>query len=378
MKVVRRVIIKVIVLLLIVAVSGGAAASLQAYRQSTAEYAANRYAALLADNDVDHAYQMLDQSEDASITKEEYKGVLEAKKYSLYSGTKVTELEKRRDNNGNEYTDYHVQFTDASGEVKQEEDITVKKQADAVLGLFDKWQVLSDHCMVKDFQLIVPHGSEVYLDGEAADPNWLVAESARPSYDTYQIPSLLPGKINIEVRHPALEAVHATLDALDQEADYSGKMALKQSARDECTEIGVNALKTLYAAAVTEDKKTLETFFEDCSEDASAIADQQAQQFHREDAVFHNTAISNFAPQFGDLVFTEDATGAITTEMTFSYHYVVRQDVTYDTEEYLEDGTPVQQTETQEASGDATAKFTMSFYDGEWHIASVELPVIPE
>ena len=65
-------------------------------------------------------------------------------------------------------------------------------------------------------------------------------------------------------------------------------------------------------------------------------------------ANFKNVAISNFAAQFGNPVFTEEKNGAITTEMTFSYHYIMREDdVTTDTDEMLEDGTYAQQTTTQ-------------------------------
>lgn len=95
-------------------------------------------------------------------------------------------------------------------------------------------------------------------------------------------------------------------------------------------------------------------------------------------ADFKNVAISNFAAQFGNPVFTEEKNGAITTEMTFSYHYVVREDVTTDTDEMLEDGTYAQQTTTQEQSGDATAKLTMAYYEDAWHIDAMQMDVIPK
>ena len=62
------------------------------------------------------------------------------------------------------------------------------------MGLFDRWKVLSEHCMVKNFLLTVPDGSEVYLDAEQADASWLVTEDVPASCDRYQIPTLIPGK----------------------------------------------------------------------------------------------------------------------------------------------------------------------------------------
>ena len=116
MKVFKRVLIKLLLLLLVIGISGGGAACYQASRQSTADYAMDHYLALLIDNSVDKAYSSLDQSEAQELTKAEYEGALEAKKYSLYASYQMKEAEKRRDNNGYEYVDYDVTFQNAAGE----------------------------------------------------------------------------------------------------------------------------------------------------------------------------------------------------------------------------------------------------------------------
>ena len=43
-----------------------------------------------------------------------------------------------------------------------------------------------------------------------------------------------------------------------------------------------------------------------------------------------------------------------------------------------EDGTAITETNTTAKNGDVTAVFGMAFFDGVWHIDSMELPVIPE
>lgn len=377
MKVLKRILLKTLILLIVIAAAGGGAASWQASRQSTAGYAMDHYLAMLIDNSIDKAFQYLDQSEAQEMTKEEYTGALEAKRYSLYTSYEATEAEKRRDNNGNEYVDYKVTFKDAADEVQAEESFTVKKQPEQVLGIFDRWKVMSDHCMVKNFVLTVPAGSEVYLDAELADSSWIVRDGVQSSFDCYRIPTLIPGKISLVIRHPALESVNTTLDALAESADYTDKMPLKDSAKSECTELGVAFLKVVYASAAKEETNDPDQLLAECEKAAGDLIKKQGEEFHAEDSVFRNAAISNFAPQFGDLEFTDLENGAITTEMTFPYHYVVREDVIIDTEELQEDGTPVQQTETREHAGDATAKLTMSFFDGTWHITGADMQVIP-
>lgn len=378
MKVLKRILIKSLILLFVIALSAGGAAGLRGYRQSTAQYAMESYATYLIDNNTEKAFSLLDQSENDVLTSEEYVDALEAGKYSLYSSFHIKEEEKRLDNNGNEYIDYHVEFLDAAGEVQTEEDFTAKKQAKAVLGIFDKWKIMSDHCLIENFSLVVPNGAEVYLNNEQADDAWIVRDGVQMSYDCYQIPTMLPGKYSLVVRHPVLESVNATLDPADGSADYTASMGLKESAKDECRELGVKALKLLYTSAATEKTDDLKEVFTDCLNDAEKLAKKQAKQFHREETSFKQVAVSAFAAQFGDLVFTQEENGAITTEMTFSYHYVVREETATDTGEYYEDGSSVQETVTDETSGDATAKLTMSYYDEAWHIAAFEIPVIPE
>lgn len=378
MKVFKRVLIKFIILLFVVGLSGGGAACWQAYRQSTPEYAIETYLSKLIDNSSDKAYVLLDQSEDAALTEAEYAKALEAKKYSLYSEYNLYEVEKRRDNDGQEYIDYRVEFLDAAQTVQLEEDFTVKKQSEVILGIFDKWKVLSGHCMVKDFVLSVPAGSEVYLDGVLAGTSWITRDDIPLSYDCYKIPSLLPGSISLVVRHPAFEAVNATLDTQSKSADYSSQMTLKTSAQDEMKELAVKALKAVYTAAATEKTEGLKDLFAACLDDAEKLSKNQAKEFNKEDALFKSAAISKFDAKFGTVTFTEEENGAITTELSFSYHYDIREDVTTDTGEYYEDGSSIQETNTEVLSGDETAKFVMAYYEDAWHIESVEMEVIPE
>lgn len=378
MKVFKRVLIKIIILLCVIGIFGGGAACWQAYRQSTPGYAIETYLSKLIDGSSDKAYLLLDQSEDAAMTAAEYAKAAEAKKYSLYSEYNLYELEKRRDNDGQEYVDYRAEFLDAAQSVQLEENFTVKKQSEAVLGIFDKWNVLSGHCMVKDFLLTVPTDAEVYLNGVPADTSWITRDGIPLSYDCYKIPSLLPGSVSLVMRHPVFESVNVTLDTQSQSADYSSELTMKSSAQDELKELAVQALKALYKSAASEKTDELKEKFADCLKDAEKLSKNQAEEFHREDAIFKSAAISKFDAKFGDAVFTEEKNGAITTELSFSYHYDVREEITAETGEYYEDGSAIMDTQTKTLSGDETAKFVMAYYENAWHIESAELKVIPE
>lgn len=373
MKVAKRILIKFLILIVVVGLGGGGAVAYQGYRQGTADFAVNRYLTMLTDNNSEKAYSLLDQSEEIKFTKDEFAKALEGKKYSLYASFQAEAQEKRRDNDGNEYADYHVKFFDAADELQAEEDFTVKKQAEPLFGVFDNWKILGDHCMIRDFKITVPTGSTVYLDAVEADASW-ASTGENASVTTYRIPTILPGETSLTVRHPVLESVNTTVDTTGNAVDYSDKMPLKASAQDECKELGVAAVKNLMTAAVKNDKKEIGDSLENCKDAAESFVEKQAEVLHPEEAAFKSIAVSAFAAQFSEPVFSED--GTIQTEMTFSYRYRVKKDVTTESEDQVqEDGTPVQIVETEAVAGNSTAKMTMSYKDGGWSVTKFEIPV---
>lgn len=375
MKAFTRILLKLILFLLIVAAAACGAVGWRTYQRSAPDYIMDQYLSLLIDGEDGKAFRLLDQSEEDGMTQEEFAEALKGKQYGLCASCEAQELEKRTDNNGNEYVDFHAEFKDAEGAVQSEENFTVKKQAKAAFGVFDQWKVLSGHCMVKDLEITVPTGSEVYLDTQPAATEWIVRDGVPYSLDRYRIPSLLPGKLSLIIRHPVLESVNTTLDTNEGSQDYSAQMALKKSAQSECMELGISALKQLYAGAVKEDAGEL-GLFDACAKKAKRFVKKQGDVFHEEDRVFQSVAVSRFAPEYGSPVFAEGEDGAITVEMKLGYHYLLREDVTTDTEETQEDGTPVQETKRDSKSGDSAATFSMTYQNGAWSIASIDVPLI--
>lgn len=377
MRVLRRVLIKLFIFLLVVVVFGGGAAAWRAYEQSTPEYAVQNYLTMLIEDNSDRAYTLLDQSEDDALTIEEYKEALKARKYSLYSSFRTKAGETRHDENGNAYIDYHAEFMNAADEVELEDAFTVKKQSKSVFGVFDSWKVQSAHCMVRNYSITVPAGSAVYLNNAKADTAWIV-ETDLASADTYVIPKLVPGKISLTIRHGALESVNTTLDVAKEPVDYMANASWKKSSEDECKELGVKALKVLFTSAANGELNDEESLLENCRKEAKKFVKEQAAVFAEEGSTFKNVGISDFAVQFGAPVFTEKENGAITADMQLSFRYSVKTETVEDTGEVYEDGTAITETNTTAKNGDVTAVFGMAFFDGVWHIDSMELPVIPE
>ncbi|MDD6615475.1 MAG: hypothetical protein PUF13_05145 [Lachnospiraceae bacterium] len=374
MKVVKRIIIKLLILLFVVAVGIGGAAVYQGQRQSTPDYTIDRYLTLLTENNSEKAFSMLDETDGISLTKAEFSEAVTGKKYSLYASFKATAQEKRRDSAGNEYADYHVEFLNAADEIQMEEDFTLKKQPEQRFGMFDVWEVLPDHCMIRNFHIKVPAGSAVYLDAVEADVTWMTREKNSP-VTTCTFPQLIPGEKSLTIRHPILESVNTTVDPSGETVDYTFKMPLKESAQDECKELGVAVLKNLLTASVKEKKSEIDESLSGCIKEAEKFVKEEGALLHQDGSDFKSIAVSAFAVQFSDPVFSEE-NGSIQTEMTFSYHYRIKRDVVSVSEDQVqEDGTPLEYIETVENSGNSTAKMTMEYLDGSWKVVSLEIPV---
>lgn len=374
MKVVKRIIIKLLILLFVVAVGIGGAAVYQGQRQSTPDYTIDRYLTLLTENNSEKAFSMLDETDGISLTKAEFSEAVTGKKYSLYASFKATAQEKRRDSAGNEYADYHVEFLNAADEIQMEEDFTLKKQPEQRFGMFDVWEVLPDHCMIRNFHIKVPAGSAVYLDAVEADVTWMTREKNSP-VTTCTFPQLIPGEKSLTIRHPILESVNTTVDPSGETVDYTSKMPLKESAQDECKELGVAVLKNLLTASVKEKKSEIDESLSGCIKEAEKFVKEEGALLHQDGSDFKSIAVSAFAVQFSDPVFSEE-NGSIQTEMTFSYHYRIKRDVVSVSEDQVqEDGTPLEYIETVENSGNSTAKMTMEYLDGSWKVVSLEIPV---
>ncbi|MCC8107404.1 MAG: hypothetical protein LIO99_15640 [Clostridiales bacterium] len=409
MKVFRRILLKLVILILVIVLFGGAAYVVHYWPQSSPGGALEAYLELLIENDTEKAYERLDQTESTVLSQTEYESAVQAWKYALCDSYRIEEISTRQGTNGESYADYHVEFLDSSEEVQLECDITLKEQSDAILGMLDQWKVLPDHCMVKNLRVTVPVGSTLYLDGEEADSAWIVsaepeaaeeteeseatdgaeesdttdeADDADASKVCYEIPGLLPEKVSVVVRHPILESLEVTLDPLDGDVDYCDSMDWKESAGSSCMEIAVSALKQIYTAAVTGETEKLDELFSECQDAVTAIVESQSEEFYRENETTHpefeSVGIYGYEADFEAPVYTNDENGAITATMTFTYHYIVRNRERVETGDIWADGENAWEYQTVPYTGEAIAEFVLSYYEDEWHIETVTLPVIPE
>lgn len=385
MKVFRRILLKLIILIFVIVLFGGAAYVIHYLPLSSPQGTLEVYLALLAENDTEKAYEMLEQSEGTTLSQKEYETAVQAWRYALYESYQIEEISTRQGTNGESYADFHVEFLDSSDAVQLECDITLKEQSDAILGMLDQWNVLADHCLISGLRVTVPAGSTLYLDGEEADSAWIVADEtdkAGASKVCYEIPNLLPEEISVTVRNPILESLETTLDPKDGDVDYCDSMGWKESAESSCKELAVSALKQIYTSAVTGDTDNLEELFQECLEEVTAIVGSQSEEFYRENEVtypeFESVGIYDYEADFEDPVFASDEDGAITATMTFSYHYIVRNEERVETGEIWADGENAWELRTVSYTGEAVSEFVLSYYEDEWHIVSVELPVIPE
>ena len=153
-------------------------------------------------------------------------------------------------------------------------------------------------------------------------------------------------------------------------------MELKDSAQGECKELGISVLKNLLSASVKKQTGVTDDSLADCKEKAENFVRKQGNKLNKEGSSFVSMAVSAFAAEFGDPEYSKED-GSIRLEMKLSYHYRLKKDVTTQSEDqFNEDGTPVETVETVADTGNSTGTFVMSYTDGAWKVADLDLPVI--
>lgn len=420
MKVWKRLLIKSVIFIIAVAAAGAGGIAWKEIGRDTARYALEQYAQHLIDQEADRAYLYQDTRQKGALTQEEFTSAAEARKYSLYAGYKLEKVQNRTDENGSEYEDYLISYVNSDDEVQAAEEISVRKQEEKKFFVFDQWKVMPDHCLVKDFTLQVPAGAQVRVNGETLDGSLLRETGEQPSVDTYVIPRILPGTVEIAVEHEAFEPLTLSADTMEQAADLCGGMALSDKAKGTCLEAGVAALRELNRQGIvnawdaaegsedaggadgpeeedsadsagdghpdgSEDEEGADetagessALFADCQEQAEAYT-QELQRLIEEQAqegyILESMSVQEYNPRYGEITFTESEGIQASVELAYHYTWTFQQEVLEETGEYDENWEPIMAETTREdvRDGDSTARLVVSYYDEGWHLTDFEI-----
>ena len=395
MKVFGRILAKLVILALVITLCAGGAVAWRGYKQATPEYTINRYLTYIIEGNNDRAYPMLDETGGLRLSREAFDQATEAKKYSVCSSFEVrpegeaqTELASGETEQAQAQADvvkkaddtavFTVVFTDASGQNRITEDITLKKMENLKYGLFADWRIDPDHVMVHDYSITVPSGSILTIGSEAASGQWLVENDGDPSSDTYHIPVIMPQTVGITVRHPVLESVNTSVDTTGDPVNFTDRMPMKAEAVDQAKELGVAIIKNLLTASVKEDSTVLNIYVDQCRNEAETFMKDESKVLHADDSRnFLSIAASGFAEQLGDLSYDEN--GNVQLPMSLSYQYTIRYEAEVESWLYFnDDGTPQITTETQTETGVSTAEMMLTWMDGGWTLTQLSVPTTGE
>ena len=372
MKVWQRILIKLIIFILVVAAAFDIVAGIRANQQSAPQYVINKYLQYLIDNEPGKAYDMLDFTQDGTLTEAEYYSVLAEKKYSLAAGWTLSGGDVDQEKTDEDMLTYDVNFVNAAGETLQTGQFTLIRQSKVVAGLFDSWKVLSGHCMVKNLKITVPQGSSIYLDEEAVPAERLI--SSQDGKDCYEIPTLLPGKVSLVVRNELLTSQEKIFNPLDGDVEIT-EMNLKESLGDQAGLVAAEALQNLYSCAAAGDASGLAESLDLCSTAAKKFVRKQHSKFTSDENPFVDVYLSSFTAAPENLRYdTEKMAYAI--DLKLSYRYTITTTEQVESGEYDEYWNAIMVDQEVTRSGDNTAEFTLIRQDGQWVISELEIPRI--
>lgn len=220
------------------------------------EGVATTYFKALMSNDSDRIYDSLKLDGDTTfITKEVFKEVFDQDNNSLANITnyKLSEVD---------YSDDKLTATVKFTVMKEKEsgertvEINVVKQSTKKFLIFDEWELANDNIsvlgidLVEDYQIRVPKGAKVSIEGIELTNEYLSSEESTDELDVYVIPNLFATTIDIKTVLPSGIEINDEESVSRYNSRYTAELSLKALSDDMVTKIQEqikNDLTTMYA-----------------------------------------------------------------------------------------------------------------------------------
>lgn len=319
----------------------------------SAKAVASDYFKAVHNNDWDTAYDMLDISESEFINKDLYIKAMSDKadaRVSKYA-VKITDENSVE---ANASVVYRATGTDGSGT----DEFTLNRQKGRQFLLFKSWKVSSSSVIAKDFQISVPKGAELYMDGELVDESYI---SDDDGYNvSYIIPKLFKGEHTLNIAAGDYKSNVEKYD-VTYDNDYYGisSVNIDEKSQKEIIDTAYGYLEQIIDAS-TGGKQFTEIediFTEDAKEDAANEYDSYFAHYfypYTNDDGITAVTLTKVKADVNDYYFNN---GKLEFFITFDYH-VKNDGVAKDwwTGE-LKNGTN---------EGDETSSMSLVYEDGKW------------
>lgn len=320
------------------------------------EKVAEKFFVEVANQNFKEAYKVLDVEESDFINEKTFQN---AKCNVELSEVKDYKVRKTRGDDDEK--EVEILYKTKGSSSKRSYDISLNKQDDKNMLFFEDWQISPDAMLVEDFQVSVPNGAEVTVDGVKLGKDYLKTKQFDEDYQIYEIPEIFAGEHQIVVNKEGMEEVRALVDTdIDYGYElYDYEMHMDEKLLEEAANVALADFETIYTAAAQ--AKEYDAVADLFSVDADG-------EYDYEDIVYGLTgssyktlnkiSFSNVEAVSGESYLDTDKT-CVAVEVEFDYN------VDYTEEDWFGEIT----NETYDDSSYIYMDFV--YEDGEWKLAEI-------
>lgn len=246
-----------------------------------------------------------------------------------------------------------VQYTE-KGKSVDNRVLTLMKQGEKAMLFFDTWKVLPGSEIAENFNINVPKGAEIAVDGTVL-PKEDQIKSENEGIDCYQI-TVFAGTHNIQIALPWHELYEDEFEAYSGNAYSAEALQLTEEGEAAIEAKMQEALETVYQAALEKKKFSeisdlfIPEYQKECEESYDYLVSglNDSESYKLKEVKFHDFKCESS---------TDNYQGLITSEM--SYKYDMKYTYTYTS---WRSDTPTVEDKTDDGSSYMNASFG---YDGE-------------
>ena len=324
----------------------------------SAENIAEKYFEAYSNHDWNTMYSLLELPEGSFMKESQFAELMEKEEVPSLSNYTIRST---RQSEASMMQEFEIKYS-ASGEGATTMDLTLVCDDDKELLFFDKWRVSSENVLSNSYQISVPHGSKVAVDGVELAEEFLVGKNDNGK-DTYEI-SVFEGNHDISVAAPWCELF------VDEFNTINGDFL--DLTKFELTENGEKALQVKM-------QQGLELFL------SSAISGSDYDAVKK---IFSSDVADDYEEEYQDLVekFKKEPDDRnMLNKITFNnFQYEISRDQKTNlwsgelSGEYVIDYTYTTSDSTENETRDGNAKMVATFVyeDDTYKIQSISLPYI--
>lgn len=210
---------------------------------NSAEKVAEKFFVEVANQNYKEAYNILDVEENDFVNEKAFENATCNVELS-----KVTDYNVKKTRGSGDEREVVITYKTKGSSSKKTYDISVNKQNDKNMLFFEDWEVSPESMLVEDFEVIIPAGAEVTVDGVKLGKEYKNKSNDDESIQYFVIPEMFAGEHQVVVTQEGMQEVRK-LVSTDNYGYYLYEMYPDEETMETVLKTAMEDFETVYAAA---------------------------------------------------------------------------------------------------------------------------------